>query len=229
MPKLTKEGIHLFGDRRKLPLKPEELIKKILSGERDFSYTSLKPGCDLSKYDSYNEMNSYLAKQDLAKEPIILSGSQFPGIIAPGLYVPHVKAECVYFGTAALIGANVAHGNFYGSHFDEGSKLYNLYAASANFEAADIWADLWCANLAYAVLSCANLRKSFFVKTNLFKTRLSGANLMGVMQLEEAENAHTADFMGAKVSHKLRDYLARVLDRETTVIIEAEQTIGKKS
>ncbi len=143
--------------------------------------------------------------------------------------MPHVKADCAYFGSASLPGANVVHGSFYASHFDEGSKLYQINASNANFEAADINADLWLANLAYAVFSSANLRRSLFGKANLFKVVFSNANLMQIMNLEDAENAHTADFTRAKVRPETRDYLAKILDHEIKVIIEAEQTIGRKS
>lgn len=229
MPNIREDGILLTPDRRKLPLKPEELMRKVLDGERDFSYISLKRGCDLSKYEGYHEMNTYLARQDLARDPVIITGSSLQDIIAPGLYVPHVKADCVYFGAASLIGANVAHGRFYASHFEEGSRLYFLNAPGAVFESADIFADLWFANLSYAIFSKAKMRRSILFKTNVFKSDFSRADLMEIMQLEEAENVHTANFNRAKVSHKLKDYLAGVLDRETTVIVEAEEIIGRKS
>ena len=36
MPETIEEGINLFGDRRKLPLKPEEFIKRFLQVKGTF-------------------------------------------------------------------------------------------------------------------------------------------------------------------------------------------------
>ena len=58
----------------------KEFVGKILQGERDFSGISLEPQFDLGHYEGFEEMQAYLKKQDLRKNPVIIDNSEFyPG------------------------------------------------------------------------------------------------------------------------------------------------------
>ena len=66
----------------------DEVIKKVMDGERDFKNTIIpKGGGYFFVCDGYTDMNEYLRSQDLDKNPIDISGSEWQYVKAPGLYI----------------------------------------------------------------------------------------------------------------------------------------------
>ncbi len=141
-----------------------ELVEKILVGERDFSGIRCE-GFDLAGHERFKELNQYLKDQDLKENPVIITGSSLVRIHAPRLYLLNVKGEGAYLAGANLTKADLARA------YLAGADLARAYLAEANLAGAD----LTRANLAEANLARArNIEKTIGLERALFyKTKIS--------------------------------------------------------
>ena len=130
-----------------------EFIKKVLSGERDFSgielvdeYDSALPS--LTSFFKYNESVAYLIQQDLERNPINLSNSRLSVLKTIGLYLPYTN-----FDSADLEGAYLELANLEGSSFRK-SMLGRACFIQANLGGSDFeGADFTSTNIVRAVLT----------------------------------------------------------------------------
>lgn len=97
----------------------DELVNKILSGERDFSGIQLPDGSDLSGYEGFSEMQEYLKKQELHFNPVMLNGSELGHLKANGLYLPCVRGWRANLVGAHLMEANLGEANLVGADLRE--------------------------------------------------------------------------------------------------------------
>ncbi len=191
-----------------------EFVRKILSGERDYSGIRLEAGFSLNGHESFNTLQDYLKKQDLRKSPIILSGSKLVDIGASEIHLPFTIAKETRFSDSTFENAD-----FYGANFS-GASFYDASLFSANLENAILRdagiagasfneANLKRADLSsifdecgdavtwflYADLSYATFKDSYFLCA---MTDFSGANLEGA-NFENAELFKFLDFEGANL------------------------------
>ena len=122
-------------------MKGEEFAGKILAGERDFSRIKLGDYFDLAGYERFNEMNDYLARENLRENPVILNGSRLIGIRAGGLHLPYTKAEganlCVAdLSEANLYVANLSEANLWGADLREADLSKAYLSEAKNLENA---------------------------------------------------------------------------------------------
>jgi uncharacterized protein YjbI with pentapeptide repeats len=176
----------------------EEFVKKLLSGERDFSGVKLEQGFDLGGCEGFGEVQAYLKGQRLRDSPVIISGSDFSYIKAAGLYLPFVRAQ---------------RANLYGS-FLKGADLSKADLREAYLERANLRE----AHLREADLEGANLFVAYLGETNL-----EGANLKGIKGLEDSVNLHLAVFNETKVTLKEKAVIENVLANKK--LFEVEQGI----
>ena len=115
----------------------KEFIKKILSGERDFSGIELKEGFDLCGDDSFDELQEYLKKSDLKRNPINIERSKLRRLDADGLYLPFVQAKGVNLKHAVLMGANLENAQLEMSDLRY-ARLSRVKLVSANLSNADL-------------------------------------------------------------------------------------------
>lgn len=142
-----------------------EFIKKILTGERDFSRVIIKEKCLMNMFIDYDNMIDYLKKQDqegkLEKNPIILNGAELIGIKAKRLYFPYIQAECIDLEHAILPEAN-----FYNANFTR-ALLTEAYLVKANLRKA---------KLVGASLEYTDFEKSELEEIDLKGAKIDGAN-----------------------------------------------------
>jgi len=145
-----------------------ELVKKILGGERDFSGIQLENGFDLNASGVFEQIQAYLDKESERLVPYIdnkcftrecsaLADNEFKfflsdmtGFKAEGLVLPFIDASYARFCNAKLSRANFHHGEF----------------DQANFTGADLsdaslsWSDLQDAIFNRASMSGADISYS---------------------------------------------------------------------
>src|SRR3989338_6707468 len=123
----------------------EELIGKMLGGERHFPGMRLVVRANFTCHPRYEELERYLKQhQDLSREPLDLERSSFLCVQAIGLYLPY---------------AHLANADFRGA-----------YLQGANF----VGADLTRTDLSDAKLSGSNIREANFARTQLLETDFTG-------------------------------------------------------
>jgi len=207
-----------------LRLTGEEFIKKILAGERDFKGIILQ-NFNLSGHELFQEMQNYLKKQDLEKNPIDLSESQLNEVIAIGLFLPFVQAERAHLWRADFSKAYLAAGNFK-SAFLLGANFAQAKLRKVNFEKAYLFvakfseAYLFEANFTGAILEEANLEKADIKKVNFHETDLRNANLIEVKNLETVLNLAYAKFGNTKVTEKEKEIIEEALGERLFYIIK---------
>lgn len=88
----------------KLLMSGEELINEILNGRRKFAGIELEKGFNLSGNASFGKIQEYLTdpNTNLRGNPLIFSDSDLTGIIAKGLYAPHLILNNVILNKAVL-------------------------------------------------------------------------------------------------------------------------------
>ena len=96
-------------------MKGREFVTQVLYRERDFQRIELEEGFDLSGYDGFNEMQTYLKKQDFKENPLDITDSKLIGIIARKIYLPYVKGIRANLDRASLYGANLDGANLDGA------------------------------------------------------------------------------------------------------------------
>ncbi len=173
----------------------EELVKKILSGERNYRNVVLEDNFNLAGHDGYQGMLIYLRKQDMKKNRYDFSKARLAGLKAPELYLPFVIALEANLESADLRSANLRAAGL----------------GSANLGGADLryaslgGANLWSANLRYAKLRGASLGRA-----DLMGASLGRADLRGTRNLELALNLEHAIYGGTTVTEKERTIIEKV-------------------
>lgn len=131
-------------------MKGDEFIKKILAGERDFSYINLirgfnlnfKKGVNLNDYlEEFKNLQDYLKSQNLKENPIDLTNSNLNYFKAKGIYLPYVRANFTNFQKSNLGYATLEHADFMGAHFENATLSYadlkNANVRGVNFSGSD--------------------------------------------------------------------------------------------
>jgi uncharacterized protein YjbI with pentapeptide repeats len=163
----------------------QDLVNKILAGERNVSYTKLGPGQgDMSNARRYADMNEYLrGLTDLRDNPIDATGVEWAGIHAPGLY---------FFG-AKMAGANLS------GSFLSGADLRRADLSGANLRSAELsWTVFNQGKYVETDFTRAMMRGADFYEANFSKARLIDVNLAGAYTLRA--NFTEADFTRALLS-----------------------------
>jgi len=187
-------------------MKGIEFIKKILSGERNFSGIELEEGFDLCGDDSFNELQAYLKKCDLKENPINIEGSKLRHLDADGIYLPFVEAKGVNLKHAALMGANLESAQL------EMSDLRYARLSKVRLNSADLKnADLRLADLNLASLIGVTLIEANFEATDLEYTNMKNANLKGVKNLQWARFLKTVNFQFADITDKEKEIIRQAL------------------
>ena len=193
-------------DRQLVFVKGNEFIKKILSGERDFSGIELEEGFDLCGDDSFDELQEYLKKCDLEKTPVNIEGSKLRRLDADGIYLPFVRAKGANLKHAALMGANLENAQLEMSDLRY-ARLSRVKLNNANLKNADLrLADLNLASLVKTILAGAN-----FEAADLEYTNMQNADLKGVKNLQWARFLKTVNFQFAEITDKEKEIIRQAL------------------
>jgi len=184
----------------------KEFIKKILSGERDFSGIKLEEGFDLCGDDSFDELQEYLRKCNLKENPVNIEGSKLRRLDADGLYLPFVQARRVNLKHAALMGANLENAQLEMSDLRY-ARLSRVKLTNANLRNAD----LRLADLNLAFLIGTNLTEANFEAADLEYTNMKNANLKGVKNLQWARFLKTVNFQFADITNKEKEIIRQAL------------------
>jgi uncharacterized protein YjbI with pentapeptide repeats len=189
-----------------IPIKGDEFIRKLLSGERDFSRMDLEPGFDLCGHSAFDELQEYLKKCDLKREPVNIEGARLRHIDADGLYFPFVHANGADLKHAALMGANLENAQL--SHVDlRYARLPKAQMNGSNLNGADLRsASLSLASLKKAVLAEADLEAA-----DLEYVNMQGADLKGVKNLEWARFLKTVNFQFVDIAEKEKNIIRQAL------------------
>ena len=194
----------------------DEFVKKVLSGERDFSGVSLK--CfDLSTHESIQALQTCLTRENLLRFPLILSGSNFFGLDAHNLALPYLKGKEVDLRKANLGGTNLINSDFGGANLEgaylRGANLQGAYLNGADLQKAYLnGADLQKAYLKGAYLQGAYLNGAYLEGANLEKADLQGADLRNTQNLKHAIKLGEAIFKGTIVTPKEKEIIERARD-----------------
>ncbi len=187
-------------------VKGKEFIKKILSGERDFSGIELEEGFDLCGDDSFDELQEYLKKCDFKENPINIEGSKLRRLDADGLYLPFVQAKGVNLKHAALMGANLESAQLEMSDLRY-ARLSGVKLTNANLRNAD----LRLADLNLAFLIGTSLTEANFEAADLEYTNMKNADLKGVKNLQWARFLKTVNFQFADITDKEKEIIRQAL------------------
>lgn len=187
-------------------VKGKEFIKKVLSGERNFSGIELEEGFDLCGDDSFDELQEYLKKCNFKENPVNIEGSKLRHLDADGLYLPFVRAKGVNLKHAALMGANLENAQLEMSDLRY-AKLSRVKLTGANLRNADLrLADLNLASLIKAILAGAN-----FEAADLEYTNMKRADLKDVKNLQWARFLKTVNFQFADITNKEKEIIRQAL------------------
>src|SRR3989344_1245814 len=179
-------------------MKGKDFVKKILEGERDFSRIKLENGFNLTDFEGFRDLQTYLQEADLQKYPIILDYAALMYINASGLYLPYVNGRKINLERASLERANLEGANFWEANLRE-ANFWGANFWEANLREANFWgAILWSADLSGADLSGANFWR---------------ANLEIARKLETVLNLDKANLYGAIVTEKERAIIDNYLKR----------------
>jgi uncharacterized protein YjbI with pentapeptide repeats len=178
-------------------MKGQEFVQKTISGERDFSNIELEQNFDLSGYEGFGELQTYLLAADLKERPLIVENSKFRQLDADGIYLPFLKANNVNFKHATFMGANFENAHFKNADFRY-AKLTQANMKNSNLENSDLrQSDLYLSSLIGTVLMGAD-----FSGASLQYTNMQAADLKGIKNLELARFVGTANFQFAKLTEK---------------------------
>ncbi|MEM4702983.1 MAG: pentapeptide repeat-containing protein [Candidatus Pacearchaeota archaeon] len=188
-----------------IPMKGDELVKKILAGERNFSRIKLEEGFNLSNHESFEELQKYLINAGLYLNPIIIDNSELRGVVAKTLYLPFFRGR-----EADLSGADLSEANLSGAYIWR-ANLSRAYLSEANLSGAYIWR----ANLSEAYLSEANLLRAYLSEANL-----SRADLKNVKNLAKTFNLEHAIFCYTIVTEREKKIIEKALQKKQLFIVE---------
>ena len=187
-------------------IKGDEFVKKILSGERDFSGIELEEGFDLCGREGFDELQRHLKASNLKEDPINIEGSKLRHLDADGLYFPFVRANGVNLKHAALMGANLENAQL------EKSDLRYAKLCVAKLNNAELKnADLRLADLNLASLIGASLIGTDFEAVDLEYTNMKNADLKGVRNLQWARFLKTVNFQFADITDKEKEIIRQAL------------------
>lgn len=152
----------------------DELVQKILSGERDFSRIKLPDETKLDSLNGYAQMNDYLKGQ---RNPLFFNEADCVGIHARSLFAYYAKLE---------------RANLNGAHLERAylglAKLLETHLERAHLERT---------NLLGAILTGAYLKRA-----SLERASLEGAYLIGVTGLDSTKGLGYAIFENTTVTPK---------------------------
>jgi uncharacterized protein YjbI with pentapeptide repeats len=187
-------------------MKGKEFIKKILSGERDFSKIELEEGFDLCGDNSFDELQEYLKKNDLEKNPVNIEGSKLRRLDADGLYLPFLKAKGVNLKHTVLMKADLRNAQFEKADLRY-VKLARTNLGNANLKNADLrLADLNLASLIGTILTGAD-----FEAADLEYTNMQNADLKNVKNLQWGRFLKTVNFQFADITDKEKEIIRQAL------------------
>ncbi len=197
-----------------------KIIEELLFGVRDLFKKQCPDDCDLSSYEHYQELLEYLQSQNFEQRPVDVRNSYFPGLIAPGLYLPYLRGDAVYLKKANLRNANLDHAALNGAtvilaHLDDATlidaKFKGAYCQGAFFIRANLdEAYFGGAELSGADLSGAHLEGTNFSGTQLRNAKFEDSDLTGITTLERAININSAIFKKTKVTPAQEEFLRRI-------------------
>jgi uncharacterized protein YjbI with pentapeptide repeats len=183
-----------------------EFIKKVLSGERDFSGIHLQEGFDLCGDDGFAELQEYLKRSDLKSAPINIENARLRRLDADGIHLPFLRAAGANLKHTTLMGANLTQARL-GSSDLRYSKLCSANLEGSNLENSDLRAaDLSLASLVKVVLTGADLET-----TDLEYVNMQGADLKGIKNLERARFLKTVNFQFASITEKEKAVIRQAL------------------
>ena len=184
----------------------EEFLRRLLSGERDFSGIELEEGFDLGGHEGFEELQRHLRASDLESAPVDLSGSRLRRLDADGIYLPYLKAEGAVLKYSALMKADLENACL------AGSDLRYVHLALARLDGADLRrADLRLADLNLARLRRGRLSGADLEAADLEYTDLQGAELEGVKNLEWARFLKTVNFQFARIGEEEKRIIREAL------------------
>jgi uncharacterized protein YjbI with pentapeptide repeats len=187
-------------------MKGEEFVRKILSGERNFSDINLEQDFDLCGDEKFEEMQKYLKNTDLEENPVIVENSVFRRLDADELYLPFLRADNASFKHAALMGADLKGSQFENTNFRY-ARLAKANMMDSNLKNADLQlADLNLASLINTILTGADFSGADLQYTNMRK-----ADIKGIKNLELARFAETVNFQFADLTEKEKSIIRNEL------------------
>jgi len=187
-------------------MKGEEFVQKVISGERDFSNIELEQDFDLSGYEGFDELQTYLRHADLEERPLIVENSKFRQLDADGLYLPFLKANNANFKHGTFMGANFENSQFKDVDFRY-AKLAQVNMRNSNLENSDLrQADLYLSSLIGTVLAGVDLSGASLQYTNM-----QASNVKGIKNLGLARFVGTTNFQFADLTEKEKSIIRREL------------------
>ncbi len=211
-------------------MKGEEFVKKILAGERDFSYIRLEEGFNLKAHEAFRELQTYLYNQKFSKEPIILNYSKLEALQAPGIRLPYLQGKEIDLSRANLYKAVLSRSDFYKGN------LYKVNLKESTLVGA--WLEetnLILSKLKKAYLEGAVLRKAKLIESVLYGTILARVD-MGETDLRRSfvKEAHfnnaylcKTNFEHVQGIEEIADASGAIFDKNT-ILTEKQKEILKK-
>ena len=190
-----------------------EMVKRLLDGERDFASTRIASDKgDFSKTEGFEALNRYLPTQDLRENPIIITGADWKGVKAAGLFLNAVKAAGINLEGADLRNADVSGTTFVGCRLME-----------ADFTDAIMrGVDLYEANLSKGKLVNCDLTRAYTLRLNLGEVDMTNAtmtdanlyrsDLRGAIGLETVRDLGTCQFKHTAVTSRERDVILAAME-----------------
>lgn len=183
----------------------EELVRKLLEDERDFTGIVLEGGFDLSGHPAFSELQEHFDRrkdhytgdvESYWQSPITFDAAILMGLVAKGLRLPVLRAEGAILDDADFTGADL-----------RGSYLQHARLYDVNFQGANLSTILSNTNHGYRN---TDLRFGRFLRTKSRGTKYDGANFqnadMSCSDFRDASfrnadwgyaNAQQSDFRGA--------------------------------
>ncbi len=199
-----------------------ELLRRLLAGERDFASTRINAGQgDLAADPEFAALDEYLRGQDLRETPIVANGVDWRALRAPGLFFMGARLAGADFRGADLRDAEFRRADLSGAKFEganvSGTNFIGARLMEADFSGATmIGTDLYEANISGGRLTDADLTGAFMLRLNLGSADLSGAKLTGV-------TFYRSDLRGAVGLDAVRDL--GTCQFKHTIVTAHEQTI----
>ena len=197
---------------------PNELVSKILSGERDFAKLILPDMADLREF--IPRLNEYLKSQELQKQPLLLNNSKLYGLIAPLIFMPY----------SIMSGADMSRADMYRANMYR-ANMSEADMSGANMSGANMsGADMSEANMSRADMSRADMSRADMSEANMYRADMSGADMsradMSEADMSEA-NMSRADIRGV-IGLELCYSLDNALFNQT-IVTENEKRIIEKA
>ena len=179
----------------------KEFLEKIMNGERDFSGIHLPLSTNLTLEETYQEVNTLLEKmprKELNRNPLILKGVDFEGIIAQKFFLVHANLS-----HARLVEADLKHANLARANLLEA----NLHLSDLSYTNLSR-VDFYLADLSHAKLSYANINKANFTHSDLYKS-----DFRKTLNLDKAHNLEFAVFNKTLVTLKEREIIEETMKK----------------